>query len=253
MKKIIHLSDTHVGYKVCGHMLDRIVADIIHDKEPARDYVVVATGDLVDDATCEGNYAEAKGYFDCLTSAGFDVLVVPGNHDYGTGALASRQYVKKFKKAFYGKASVTYPKLDIIDGVAFIGLDSMAEEVNWYDRLFAEGELGKAQLTRLKNMLKRTKVKACDKRVVYLHHHPFDAHPFHQLKDSVQLRQTLKGTKVDALLYGHNHAAKTRNGKWDISRCYDGGTATHKNGDAGCHRVIDLSKDPRWDYDGAFG
>lgn len=39
--------------------------------------------------------------------------------------------------------------MDIIENIAFMGLDSMAEELNWTDRLFAQGELGNKQLKRL--------------------------------------------------------------------------------------------------------
>ena len=251
MKKIIHLSDLHVGYQVCGAKFARIVTNIIFTKEPAVNYVVVVTGDLVETALQEQNYAEVKASLDRLTNAGFTVLVAPGNHDYGTGWLGSPAYVTAFKQTFFGTTTVEYPKLDIIEGVAFIGLDSMAEEVNWYDMLFAQGELGRAQLKRLTALLKREDVSQCEKRVVYLHHHPFSPQPLHELKDSERLRQAIQN-KVDVLLFGHNHEGKTWNGKWGIPRCYDGGSSTHKQGAPGPHRVIDLSRDPRLDYDGDF-
>ncbi|HPO14542.1 MAG TPA: metallophosphoesterase [Candidatus Hydrogenedentes bacterium] len=252
MKKIIHLSDAHAGYQVCGARMDQIVTNIIFRKEPASDYVVVVTGDLVNDATEERNYPEVKSYLDRLTSAGFEVLVIPGNHDYGTGTLGSKAYVDLFKQTFFGRQDISYPKLDILADVAFIGLDSMAEELHWYDRLFAEGELGSRQLSDLEKMLNSKKVKGCKKRVVYLHHHPFEPLPLHGLKDSTELGKVLKGKNINALLYGHNHFAHNSNGKWGIPRCYDGGSCTHKLGYPGPHRVIDLTRDPRLDYDGCF-
>lgn len=139
MKKIIHLTDTHIGYKDLSSRMREIVTRIIYTKEPASDYVIVHTGDVVEDTTDEGSYEEALSHFNRLRNNGFEVLFVPGNHDLGTGSIGSRKFVKRFINAFYGDEQVTYPKLDIIDGIAFIGLDSMAEEVNWYDRLFAEG------------------------------------------------------------------------------------------------------------------
>ena len=69
---------------------------------------------------------------------------------------------------------------------------------------------------------------------------------------SIRLGEERYYPGVDALLYGHNHAAKVRNGAWDIPRCYDAGTATGKGDGVIRHRVIDLSRDPRWDYNGDF-
>jgi 3',5'-cyclic AMP phosphodiesterase CpdA len=253
MKKIIHLSDLHIGYEDLGERFHCIMENIIFTKEPANEYVVVVTGDVVENATRSASYQEAKMCVEKLEEAGFTVLAVPGNHDYGTGNLGSKKYVALFKETFFEKPNVKYPKLDIIEGTAFLGLDSMAEELNWYDRLFANGELGDKQLRRLDNMLNRKAVRDCEYRVVYLHHHPFDPWPFHELKDSEELGEILKShANIDALLYGHNHAGKKRNGKWGIPRCYDAGTTTRKEGGTGEHRVIDLSRDARFDYDGDF-
>lgn len=253
MKKIIHFSDMHVGYGDLGRRFLCIAENVIFDKQPAGDYVIVITGDLIDNALNATNFEEMRLSIEKLKHAGFEVLVVPGNHDYGTGACGFKRYVDHFKKVYFGDNRMAYPKLDIIDKVAFIGLDSMAEELDWHDRLFAQGELGKPQLERLDKMLAAHDVTKCAKRVVYLHHHPFDPKFLHQLKDWAALGTILQERgNVDALLYGHNHEGKIRHGKWGIPRCYDAGSTTRKNGDVGFHRVIDLSRDPRWDYDGNF-
>lgn len=256
MKKIIHLSDLHIGFPDSGARLQRIVRSIVFLKEPASDYVVVITGDLVETAFGNSNFAEVRAHLDVLEDAGFTVLVVPGNHDYGMGSLALRKYLKEFKNVFFGTTSVVYPKLDVIGEIAFIGLDSMAEELDWYDCLWANGELGSNQLYRLQALLGSAEVRACSRRVVYLHHHPFDPlAPTHELKDARELQQVLQDSPVsiDALLFGHNHDAKIWNGKLGIPRCYDGGTSTRKLESPGPHRVIDLSRDPRHDYDARFG
>lgn len=251
--KIIHLSDLHIGYENLGRRFLHIANNIVFEKQPASDYVIVVTGDLVDDATDSANYDEAHMLLEKLNSAGYAVLVIPGNHDYGTGALGNDRYVAQFKQVFFGDQTVTYPKLDIIGKNAFIGLDSMAEELHWYDRLFAEGELGAPQLTRLVTTLQDPKVNACKFRILYLHHHPFDPLPFHRLKDSDELGAVLKKHgKIHALLYGHNHVGKKHNGHWGISRCYDAGSSTRKKGAPGPLRVLDLSRNARWDYEGDF-
>jgi len=252
MKKIIHLSDTHVGYKDLVTKLGDLVTRLIFQKTPAENYVVVVTGDIVEDATRDGSYEEASAHLDRLKKAGFHVLVVPGNHDCGTGSLGFKKYVKKFKEHFFDKSTVSYPKLDIIENIAFIGLDSMAEELHWYDRLFAQGELGKKQLKKLTDLLNSESVKDSEYTVVYLHHHPFHPLMFKQLKDSDELKETLAGHNIDALLFGHNHDGRVWNGVWGIKRVYDGGTSTNKEGESNPHRVIDLSNSPSLDYDAQF-
>jgi 3',5'-cyclic AMP phosphodiesterase CpdA len=128
----------------------------------------------------------------------------------------------------------------------------MADEVNWYDSLFSEGELGSAQLKRLKEILSSAEVSKCLYRIIYLHHHPFHPRLFHQLKDSEKLHEVLKDFSIDAILFGHNHDGRIWNGHWGIKRAYDGGTATGKMGKDNPHRVIDFSLSPDRDYDAHF-
>ena len=95
----------------------------------------------------------------------------------------------------------------------------MAEELNWHDRLFAEGQIGKEQLKRLADLLKNDpEVQKCKHKVVYLHHHPFHYRPAHHLKDTKALGRVLKANPVSALLFGHNHDGRVWNGKWNIPR-----------------------------------
>jgi len=256
MKKIIHLSDLHIGHKDCGEKFRAIIDNISQLKQPAKDYIIVITGDIVNNANRSKQTVEAVGAIRLLEKRGYRVLVVPGNHDYGNGAKGNKKFVELFKEKFFNSSEITYPKLDIIGKLAFIGLDSTAEELHWNDRFFSEGELGSDQLKRLKKVLKDPKVAAC-KKVVYLHHHPFDFKVAMQLKDSDQLRKVIQ-KKVDALLFGHYHKdssspGKLYHGTWGIPRCYNGGSSTHKNSDPGFQRIIDLSStDPGSDYDGNF-
>ena len=252
LKKIIHLSDLHIGYRDMGKRFGSIADDIVYLKQPAENYVIVITGDIVEKAS-DSHYRSALRYCTTLRTAGFSVLVVPGNHDYGSGAIALRKNVRVFKGIFFDSIEVTYPKLDFIGGIAFIGLDSMAEELHWYDALFAQGEQGSAQLQRLNEMLGDARVKRCAWRVVYLHHHPFDPRPLHELKDSNELGEIVRAHgNIDALLYGHNHEGRIHNGVWGVPRCYDAGSATHKDDGGDYHRVINLERDARWDYDADF-
>jgi predicted MPP superfamily phosphohydrolase len=256
MKKIIHLSDIHIGHEDCSERFRTIIDNISLLKQPAGNYIIVITGDIVDNANHSDFIDEAIDAIKQLKQSGYSVLVVPGNHDYGTGSWGNEKFVGIFKEKYYGSRVISYPKLDIIEEVAFIGLDSTAEELHWHDRIFSEGELGKGQLKRLGKMMDQPDI-ASMKKVIYLHHHPFDFKFGMQLKDREGLKKIIEN-KVDAVLFGHYHhsvssAGKIFNGMWGINRCYNAGTSTHKNGNVGYHRVIDLSyADPRMDYDGCF-
>jgi predicted MPP superfamily phosphohydrolase len=256
MRKIIHLSDLHVGHEECGDKFRALIDNITFLKQPANNYIVLITGDIVENANHIEFIEEAVDAIEQLKERGYKVLVVPGNHDYGTGTVGNEKFVDLFKEKYFKSREISYPKLDFIDEIAFIGLDSTDEELHWLDRFLCEGELGKKQLKRLKKMLNEPEVGS-RKKVVYLHHHPFDFKLGMQLRDNNDLRKIIEN-KIDMLLFGHYHADPTSagkifHGKWGIKRCYNAGSSTHKNGDIGFQRVIDLSDaDPRMDYDGNF-
>lgn len=254
MKKIIHLADTHIGFEDMGARFLALLSHLAYTKEPAEDYVVVITGDLIEDAFNENFFDEMQSYLEKLKALGYDVLVVPGNHDYGNGIYANAKFINKFKKTYFDDVNIQYPKVDIISGIAFIGLDSMAVGLGVFDeRVLAEGELGDCQLATLNDLLTNTpEVVQAKKRVVYLHHHPFDIDFTMQLLDSDQLGVILRRKNIDALLFGHRHQGRKWNGKWEIPRVYDAGTSTAKNGGAHPHRIIDLERDPRLDYNAEF-
>ena len=242
MKKIIQLSDLHVGYKHCEEALKEIVMDILEKRSPDK-HVIVVTGDLVDNAKKDGSYERARKQLIKLENKHYKVLVVPGNHDYGSGGKAKKKYVKLFKEAFYGDKNVTYPKLDIVDGVAFIGLDSMADTFDWLDVWGADGELGNKQLKNLAIMLESSDVVYL-KKVVYLHHHPFDNRGrLHMLKDYRQFKAVIEN-RIDCLLFGHNHDGNKYPEVWGINQCYDGSSSTGKSQGTGKpatpYRVISL-------------
>ncbi len=259
MKKIIHMSDPHItaAKTELGIPFGEVVVRLSQRITVPEEYVLVITGDLVDDAGDSANYHRAKEYFDALKKQGFEhILVVPGNHDYRDGSHADKRFVKIFKEIFFGKEEI-YPKDDIIDEIAFIGLDSMGGELHWYDRYFGEGEVGEDQMNDLWRLLKRDDIKSCAKRVVYLHHHPIDEFPFLYLKDGYKLMEGLAG-KVDAVLYGHHHMGKNFNTvNYRIPRCYDAGCVTLKPGGwlhsapsvkvRDATRVIRLDMDPSHD------
>ena len=248
-KKIIHLSDLHIGYEKqdLTFRAQEIMKNMISRITNPEDHVVAITGDLIQDANREQNWYFSEEILTLLKSHFPHVLVVPGNHDYGTGASGNKQFVRKFKEHYFNNADITYPKKDIIDNIAFIGLDSMASELHFYDKLGANGELGKGQRKRLDAMLAQSDVMACEYRVVYLHHHPFAPQPMHGLKDASKLGDILmEHNNVNAILFGHNHNFKMWY-EWGIRRCYDAGSSTRKKDEFSLHRIIDLSRAPVYD------
>jgi len=246
VKKIIHLSDLHIGYKDCDEKANLLADRLIERIDDPGNHVIVITGDLVDIAFSHVSVKKTQSFISKLEKSGFTVLVAPGNHDYGVGALGFRFFVNRFKKWYFENEKLTYPKVDIISSIVFIGLDSNAEELHLVDRIFAEGELGKKQLDTLDKILNLTEYESL-KKVVYLHHHPWDPRPLLRLKDSEDLRKVVED-KIDVLLFGHLHEDEPEDfnhdyrGFWGIERCYNAGTSTFKAGNAGRHIIIDLGK-----------
>lgn len=270
MKKIIHLTDLHIGKgqqcgidkeDACHNVFGNIVKNIIDTMKPASDYIIVITGDLVDNANIKDNITKAKAAIDKLKEKFAHVLIIPGNHDYGRGLKVKKKNVIKFKKNFLGDPNIEYPKYDKIDNMAFIGLDSMAEAFRKRNGWFADGKLGNDQLhgNSKKNIIGLVEylekaTKEAEHIVVYLHHHPFKqldyvhGHPFHGLKDHDKLTKILKKhnnthDNIKLLLFGHNHDGEERwNARLGIPRCYDGGTSTgHEKDPMSPHRIFDLS------------
>lgn len=266
--KIIHLSDTHVGHGECSARFERIVADIRTLEDPDR-HVVVHTGDLIDRAT-PAQRQLGRDLLDRLRDGGFRVLLCPGNHDYGDAARVLREGARAYREALapylFGDQPAAFPVLTRIGDHAFIGLDSSEAELGFIQGLFAEGQIGQAQLARLSDMLDRLATETPRPRlVVYLHHHPFingyavrpdtgDGHllghflaaatrPFRRLKDAWSLLQCLRD-RVDLVLFGHQHfgldhrAEATRYG---IPMAFDASSTTGANtsSDRMRYRIID--------------
>jgi predicted MPP superfamily phosphohydrolase len=240
--QIIHLSDLHIGYKICGQKASKIIKNIVKHESPSKSIIVI-TGDIVEQARRDKDLEAALKLIEELRKHNFRVLLCPGNHDYGTGLMNNRKIAQNFRKLFLPQVKA-FPQIDIIKDTVFIGLDSNAEELHWYDRFFADGELGEAQLARLNNILSDPFIK--DKtKVLYLHHHPFHSLPLHQLKDSKKLKAVIEN-KIDIFLYGHLHFGRSYNKTWGIRIVLDGGSSTGKRaakifGIRIKHRVIDLT------------
>lgn len=250
--KIIHLSDPHIGFENCTERFRIIVENIISRIHPASDHVIVITGDIADDATDPDQYPEAKRLIDKLKDAGFQVLVCPGNHDYGTGTFHFARFRMVFGEVFFRDPHIEFPKLDIIQNTAFIGLDTMHGMMRWWTHWTSQGWITSKQLKQLNKILLSPIVKSCRHVVVYMHHHPFKFRWRFFLRDAYTLKRILKKHKIAALLFGHYHLGLAYPNQCGIPRCYDGGTATSKLNSPSPHRIIDLDLPVGNDYDGKF-
>lgn len=268
--KLVHISDTHIGAGENADRLNRLVDSLLRNNDP-ESCVVLHTGDLIDSATGE-NRREARKILDRLAQNGFRVFLSPGNHDYGGKSGVDEHEAKIFKEEFasyiFDSAQQGFPVLTPLgDKYVLIGLDSNAAELNCWNRWYAEGHLGSAQLDRLNHMLDSDLVR--DKKVVlYLHHHPFyygySVRPdigdkdffwhlkvrftrlFRRLKDAYSLCQIIRD-RVDVLCFGHMHLGldcSGESGKYGIKLALDGGSTTCTEGDSDrmrC-RIIDLDE-----------
>ena len=224
--KILHISDLHIGKEGLRverwRQAEKLVRLIRRYWGAADDRpLVLITGDVVDDGR-EAQFIEARRILEPLHNSGFQVVALPGNHDYGwNGAYAQEKRFKLFKKYLMGiENRVTYPDVPYADDrVALIALNSMRAETGFWDGLLADGELGDDQLNELGELLTtlRAERPKSFKIVVALHHHPFlfpDDTFFkhskewlgHRLKDGADFMR-LVGGRIDVLLFGHEHRA----------------------------------------------
>ncbi len=266
--KIIHLSDTHVGRDNNAERLSCLIQDIMALGNP-QDYVVVHTGDLIDQGNEQQREQGAKILMQ-LTSHGWRVLLTPGNHDCGNAMqvdpTVAKQFRDKFSSFIFGARPAQFPVLTLIGDCAFIGLDSNQGEMGWLSRWFAEGHCGNQQIAALSTLLDTSEVNNKFK-VLYLHHHPFfdayavapdvgDGHyishllnwntrRFRRLKDAYSLLQNIRD-RVDVMLFGHQHygldySAEAQ--RYGIPIALDGSssTCTEMDTDRMRYRILDTS------------
>ncbi|MBI5163562.1 MAG: metallophosphoesterase [Magnetospirillum sp.] len=265
--KIVHLTDLHLTAdetNPCNQEMDKILARLksFATANPDETKVIVLTGDIVDKSDDHGAaLANVKArYLAPLEMAGYSLVVVPGNHDIGRydGSWRNcemvQSYVAPMKTELFENGGQVFPKVEVIDGVAFIVLDSQAEvfvrEVGtgtMATNHTAEGELGQAQIEALKTALRRA-IAAGQKIVVSLHHEPFNSLPGFHLIDRHLLGWVLgdhafRG-KVSALLFGHTHWFEEHRNDWGIPYCFDGGSSTGKECQPSPVRIIDIHAEP---------
>jgi 3',5'-cyclic AMP phosphodiesterase CpdA len=267
--KLIHISDTHIGLGDNTLRFERVVDDLLANPPDApANCLIVHTGDLIDSAT-EANRQAGRLLLDRLATR-YRVLLCPGNHDYGDAMSVDEEAAQAFQQVFgdyifQGKPQV-FPVLSEVGNHVFIGLDSNAEELGFWERWFAEGHLGKKQLSSLSQLLDSPAL-AGKQVIIYLHHHPFTfgysvmpdvgdrnplnylyiqlTRPFLRLKDAYSLCQVMRD-RAQGLLFGHLHFGLDCSGdarKYGLKLALDGSSTTCTDNDADRmrYRVVDLS------------
>jgi len=239
---IIHLSDLHIGKSSNLQKTKRIVDWVLEHPQVHDTEVVLISGDLVDDGAL-WQFQQAEKELDRLRAEGFSVLVVPGNHDYGIMGIAeSRDSQAWFAELIAGFDR--YPHLEILDGQAFVLLDSMGQEIENIEFWGAQGMLGRRQLQELDRMLDELKANPAVQTItVVMHHHPFDFAYFHGLRDHADLKSIIarpveEEPRVNCLLFGHKHIEKRFNDPeenkeqlYGINLIYSAGSAVERDED----------------------
>lgn len=238
--KVIHLSDLHLGRSNNIKKIARIREWIINHREQHGAEVIVISGDITNDGD-KRQFLKARAVIEDLREAGFRVLVVPGNHDYGPlGITESTRSAKHFRRLLAGGKE--YPRLEYIEGNAFVLLNSMQGEFRSVEMIGAEGQLGRVQLEELEGILESLHDDPkVDRVVVILHHHPFDYKKFHVLRDARRFLKVLSGGDRDrswtgVVLFGHKHIdhrfndpGQNREAQYGLDLIYAAGSAVEQD------------------------
>ncbi len=207
--KFIQLSDLHIGKSNNLEKTARLVDWILENQDLHQSSLVVISGDLVDDGE-RWQFQQAKEQIDRLKENNYNILVAPGNHDYGpNGYRESKKSKADFIELISGVEN--YPHLYFECGQAFIVLDSMAAEMAGAEIWGAQGYLGKKQLHELDRILDElAENPAVENIIVVQHHHPFDYLFYHGLRDHEDLKGVLSQRldsppRANALIFGHKH------------------------------------------------
>jgi len=239
MTTFIHLSDLHIrgsNRKEENINCTKIVEHIIK-RYTGRKPTILLSGDIVDDGK-KTQYKNAVEILKPLVKSGFKVLAVPGNHDYGPyGNFYTERSQAYFQEFILGnligqknasKPSVTmediYPYSEIIDGILFMGLDSVVGNEDEFAH-FASGEIGRDQLERASNILKNHTER---QSIVFMHHHPFFRKLGLELDDAQDVLRML-ASRTNILCFGHKHASQIWYSENGIDCIIASGKSTKRN------------------------
>jgi len=264
--KLIHLSDLHVGQSDNEAKFQWIINHLntaLEFEDP--NYVIIITGDLINDAANKHAHRGVRAMIDTL-SPRFSgrVFLCPGNHDYGNFWGGHHKFIAHFRQLFddylqgsgdiepsaYLPANMPYnspfPVVDIMGEIVLIGLDTTADELNDGYSFGAEGRVGERQLRALDRLLGLPQLSG-KRIVIYFHHHPYHAGNYlNRLKDADDFCNVVRN-RVHLLLFGHNHAysvCSSESQNDGIVMALEGGKTTREMR----FRIIDLENSAFTEY-----
>jgi len=229
--------------------LRNVVAKIIGKYKDGDKPVVVITGDMTQNGYLR-EYRQALAILRPLKAAGFELFIIPGNHDV---AVRGHMYRKKarlrFQQMILGELmglpqaqqatcvmDQIYPLVRTYNNVRIIGLDSVNSS-----NFVATGQIGQPQLKKFAEQLMAPRADH-ERVVVCLHHHPFYREVGHRLNDSAAFQKTVYG-RAHVVMFGHRHRSERWRDKLGVPIVYASGqtnSPTRRRLGAGRTRVYEV-------------
>lgn len=174
-----------------------ILASLREELAQHRPDRIVITGDITN-FSLPGEFVQARQWLVALPAP---LSIVPGNHD----TLVAVEEGEGLGQWSQWSTDGEWPYLHRHDRVSFIGLKSALPTAP----LLASGELGAAQLGRLKHLL-REEGAAGQQRIVLLHHPVAEGavRARKALRDRRELRAVLRECGAEMVLHGHARNAR---------------------------------------------
>ena len=244
MLSFIHLSDLHIRKKIRkseNQNLKKIIAYINnrHGSDNEKPIILI-TGDIVHNG-CKKEYENAVEMLSEFRNANFELLVCPGNHDYGLRGNfytenAQARYLTHIHGTLLGNDKARNELIEIEElfpvvtpyhdsKVVFFGLDSI-ESIENMPLHFAMGCIGKDQRSELIGKLTNSAFSNYAK-IVYFHHHLYCDDPGHLMLDASKVNEILKYNGADVICCGHEHESLEI--KTDFFPVYASGKTTKRN------------------------
>ncbi|MFG1429970.1 metallophosphoesterase [Xanthobacter sp. V2C-8] len=188
------------GASTLGPLADDLLAQ-------RPDHICV-TGDLVN-VSLPAEFDTGATFLSSL-GAPAAVSVVPGNHDaYVRSAM--HYHLEHWAPFLSGDDTHPHTPVDVDafpyvrrrGPVAVVGVSTAVPTAVF----LASGEVGRAQLGRLRALLAELRAEGLF-RAVMIHHPPVGARPFHRdLRDAPALRAVLAEAGAELVMHGHDHRA----------------------------------------------
>jgi len=219
--RIIHISDLHFGKtKTRTQKAQRLLKNVLKIFPPDKNTYYMITGDTIDNL-CLTTNAWKKQYkvaADALSNFKKNLIIVPGNHDYGFGGFGySKKCSDYFDECFMPTVGATHKyrtkrpwhrilKDEEGNQVSVVGLNSCLMTDSPLG--IAKGEVGEKQRAALDMILSDPEYKGVPK-IVYLHHIPHRRAKGigMSLSDYKKLMALVKG-RIKAFAFGHEGSMK---------------------------------------------